>query len=100
MTEDFDIEELKDSVSVTEIKKHGFDAPLPNSVEIMPSSDHAGGPALEVIVVFPKGTSDKDIASRKTAQMLSWVQNTILEKAGSGYWPYVFVKTDDGGCQD
>jgi hypothetical protein len=89
-----DIEELKESVSVAEIKKQGFSGSFPLSIEIRPFVDHAGERSLDVIVVFPKGTPAEEVASPKTSRILSWIQDTILPKAGSGLWPYVFVRVD------
>jgi hypothetical protein len=93
-----DIKELKNSVSVAEIEKHGFKGNLPKSIDILPSIDHSGESALDVIVVFPNGMPEEKVASPQTSRMLSWIQDTILSKAGSGYWPYVFVKVE--GCPD
>jgi hypothetical protein len=89
-----DIEELKESVSVDEIRKQGFSGSFPLSIEIRPFVDHAGERSLDVIVVFPKGTPAEEAASPNTSRMLSWIQDTILSKAGSGLWPYVFVRVD------
>jgi hypothetical protein len=93
-----DIKELKNSVSGAEIQKQGVKANLPKSIDILPSTDHSGESALDVIVVFPKGMPEENVASPQTSRMLSWIQDTILSKAGSGYWPYVSVKVD--GCPD
>lgn len=90
-----DIEELKKSVSVDEIRKQGFKAKLPRTIEIVPSTDHSGESSLDVIVVFPKNLRDEDVTSAQTSKMLSWIQDTILSKPESGgRWPYVFVKVD------
>jgi hypothetical protein len=89
-----DIEELKKSVSVDEIRKQGFSGSFPLSIEIRPFVDHSGEKSLDVIVVFPKGTPAEEAASPNTSRMLSWIQDTILSKAGSGLWPYVFVRVD------
>jgi tRNA nucleotidyltransferase (CCA-adding enzyme) len=91
-----DIEELKRSVSVDELREQGFTANLPTTIDIVPSTDNSGENSLDVIVVFPKSMREKDVASAKTSRMLSWIQNTILSKAEEtgGRWPYVFVKID------
>jgi hypothetical protein len=87
-----DVEELKESVSVAEIKKQGFSGSFPLSVEIRTFVDDEGESALDVIVIFPKGTPAEEVASSRTSRMLSWIQDTILSKAGSDLWPYVFVR--------
>ena len=90
-----DIRELKKAVSVDELKKQGFTANLPRTVDIVPSTDNAGENSLDVIVVFPKTMRDEDVASPQTSHLLSWIQDTILSKAESaGRWPYLFVKIE------
>jgi hypothetical protein len=53
-----DIQELKKAVSVDELKKQGFTANLPWTVDIKPSTDNSGEGSLDVIVVFPKTMRD------------------------------------------
>jgi hypothetical protein len=90
-----DIQELKKAVSVDELKKQGFTANLPRTIEIVPSTDNSGASALDVTVIFPNTMGDKDVTSAQTSRMLSWIQDTILSKAESdGRWPYVFVKVE------
>jgi hypothetical protein len=90
-----DIQELKKAVSVDELKKQGFTANLPRTIEIVPSTDNSGERSLDVTVVFPKTMRDEDVTSARTSRMLSWIRDTILSKAESGgLWPYVFVKVD------
>jgi hypothetical protein len=90
-----DIKELKKSVSVDELKKKGFTANLPRTVEIVPSTDNSGENSLDVTVYFPKTMREEDVTSAPTSRMLSWIQDTILSKDESGgRWPYVFVKID------
>lgn len=93
--EDINIEELNEAVSVSALKQKGFAAPLPQSVRVLPSIDHTGETSLDVIVVFPPDIPDSEMASPKTGEMLSWIQDTLLSKVGSGHWPYVFVRTHD-----
>jgi hypothetical protein len=75
------------TVQLAGAAKDGFKANLPKSIDILPSTDHSGESALDVIVVFPKGMPEENVASPQTSRMLSWIQGTILSKAGSGYWP-------------
>jgi hypothetical protein len=90
-----DIQELKKAVSVDELKKQGFTANLPRTIEIVPSTDNSGASSLDVTVIFPNTMGDKDVTSAQTSRMLSWIQDTILSKAESdGRWPYVFVKVE------
>jgi tRNA nucleotidyltransferase (CCA-adding enzyme) len=90
-----DIKELQKSVSVDELKKQGFTANLPRTVEIVPSTDNSGENSLDVTVYFPKTMREEDVTSAPTSRMLSWIQDTILSKDESdGRWPYVFVKID------
>ena len=90
-----DIQELRKSVSVDELRKQGFTTNLPRTIEIVPSTDNSGQGSLDVIVVFPKTMREEDVTSAQTSRMLSWIQDTILSKAESGgRWPYVFVKVD------
>ena len=89
-----DIQELRKSVSVDELRKH-FTSNLPRAIEIVPSTDNSGESSLDVIVVFPKTMREEDVTSARTSRMLSWIRDTILSKAESGgRWPYVFVKVD------
>ena len=91
-----DIEELKKSVSVDELRKRGFAANLPRTIEIVPSTDNSGANSLDVIVIFPKSMREEEVASAQTTRMLSWIQDTILSRAdeSGGRWPYVFVRVD------
>jgi len=90
-----DIQELKKSVSLEELRKQGFTANLPRTIEIVRSTDNSGENSLDVIVYFPNTMKEKDVTSAQTSRMLSWIQDTILSKAESGgRWPYVFVKVD------
>lgn len=89
-----DIQELKKSVSVDELRKQGFTTNLPRMIEIVPSTDNSGENSLDVIVCFPKTMREEDVTAPKTSRMLSWIRDTILSKAGSGLWPYVFVRVD------
>ena len=90
-----DIQELKKSVSVDELRKQGFTANLPRTIDIVPSTDNSGKNSLDVTVYFPKTMREEDITSAQTSRMLSWIQTTILSSdASDGRWPYVFVKVD------
>ncbi len=91
-----DIEELKKSVSVDELRKRGFTANLPRTIEIVPSTDNSGANSLDVIVIFPKSMREEEVASAQTTRMLSWIQDTILSRSdeSGGRWPYVFVRVD------
>jgi tRNA nucleotidyltransferase (CCA-adding enzyme) len=91
-----DIQELKKSVSVDNLKEQGFTTNLPRTIEIVPSTDNSGANSLDVIVVFPKSMREEEVASAQTSRMLSWIQDTILSRSdeSGGRWPYVFVKVD------
>jgi hypothetical protein len=91
-----DIQALKKSVSVDELREQGFTTNLPRTIEIVPSTDNSGANSLDVTVVFPKSMKEEEVASAQTSRMLSWIQDTILSRSdeSGGRWPYVFVKVD------
>jgi hypothetical protein len=91
-----DIQALKKSVSVDELREQGFTTNLPKTIEIVPSTDNSGADSLDVTVVFPKSMREEEVASTQTSRMLSWIQDTILSRSdeSGGRWPYVFVKVD------
>ena len=88
-----DVAKLKKLVSIPAIQKQGL-KPLPESIDIVPSTDYSGESCLDVTVVFPVDMQDEEITSPSVTQMLSWIRNTILAETTSDFWPYIFVKID------
>jgi hypothetical protein len=75
-----------DQITVENLQKI---APEVRDVQISVGEDHAGDPAVKLIVVLSDSVPDEAIIERKFSALESWIHKVIWEEGGYEFWPYV-----------